>query len=298
MPNGEAEKTWKVLDLLNWTARFFEKKGIDAPRLNAELLLAHVLGWPRVRLYTHFGEVPTRQQRAAYRALVQKRAGRCPVQYLLGSTEFLSRRFVVDPSVLVPRPETEQLVTAAIECLQADAASRTGPIVDLGTGSGVIAVSLALALPGATLVATDRSADALRVARENAQRHDVAGRIRFLEGDLFEPIRAAGLAGQVAAIVSNPPYVAEKDYDTLMPEVRDHEPAEALKAGPDGLDCCRRIAAEAAEILAPGGLLLLELGMGQVPAACKLLAAAGEFSVAEVRKDFRDIDRIVICTRR
>jgi len=298
MAEGDTEKMWSILDLLNWTTKFFEKKGIEAPRLQAELLLAHVMKRERIQLYARFDEVPDEQTRASFRELIKKRAAHCPVQYLLGKTEFLSREFAVDSRALIPRPETEQLVEMAIERLRNSDLLDKGPVVDLGTGSGVIAVNLALSLAGVDLIATDISSEALDLARQNAKRHGVADRMRFLHGDLFTPIRDVGLAGKVGCIVANPPYVAKTDFPSLMPEVRDNEPEVALKAGPNGLDVYKRIATEAGDVLLPGGLLMLEIGFGQCKAVTGLLVESGSFSKREVHKDFQDIDRVIVAKRR
>lgn len=298
MSRDEEQKQWTVLDLVNWTARFFEKKGIDAPRLNAELLLAHVLGWERIRLYTEFANVPTDQQRARFRELVLRRAARCPLQYLLGKAGFLSREFLVTPAVLIPRQETELLVEEALGALRAEPLEAGATVVDLCTGSGVIAVSLALELPQCSVVASDASAEALPVARQNVERHGVADRVRLMQGDLFEPIRRAGLAGQVAAVVSNPPYVCDDELAHLMPEVRQYEPERALRGGPDGLDYYRRIAAQVGAILRPRGLLALEVGAGQAAAVTNELLASGAVDQPRVRKDFQGIGRVVVCRRR
>lgn len=277
---------WSVLDLLNWTTQFFDKKNIESPRLQVELLLAHVLGWKRIDLYTRFDHVVPPDKLAEFKQLILQRAEHTPIQYILGKCEFHSLEFRVTPAVLIPRPETELLVEALI----ARAKGVTGAkVLDVGTGSGCIPVSAARDLPEAEFWAVDISADALEVAAENAKRHEVESRIRFIQGDTFEPV--SGLTFDF--IVSNPPYISEAEWPGLMPEVRDHEPRQALLGGRDGLDAYRRIIAGGTAHLAPSGKMILEMGAGQAGRIRQIAAEAG-LHVDEIIRDFGKIERVIV----
>ena len=281
---------WTVIGLLQWTRQFFEKKGIDTPRLDAEVLLAHVLDTDRFHLYAGFDRKPTQEQLARYRELVRLRSERCPTQYLVGRCEFYSLAFKVTRDVLVPRPETEHLVEAAIRL----AGSMQQPvIVDIGTGSGCIAICAAVKCPTAKVYATDISPAALSVAGENAAAHGVAERIRLLVGDLFAALDGLGLEGNVNVLVSNPPYVSEGDLAAAMPEVRDWEPRVALCGGPDGLDVIRRIVAGAGRFIAPGGWLLLEIGAGQGEAVRRIVAEHLPCEQIDLLPDLQKVPRVL-----
>jgi release factor glutamine methyltransferase len=281
---------WTILDLLKWTKDHFEAKGIDTPRLDAELLLAHALGCDRLRLYVEFEKPVTAEERGAFRALVRRRAEeRVPVAYLTGVREFWSLPLAVTPDVLIPRPDTETLIDAVLARL--DRAAELS-VLDLGTGSGAIALALAKELPRAAITASDVSTAALAVARKNAEALGLAERMRFVAGDGFAPV-----AGECFdAIVSNPPYVAEAEAAGLAPELR-HEPALALFAPGDGTALLRRIAAEAGAQLRPGGLLGLELAPAQAGDVTQCLAAAGFGEIAEHR-DLAGRVRAVTAIRR
>ena len=274
---------WTTLKLLEWTQGYFAQKGVDAPRLTAEVLLAHALGCDRVRLYLDFDKPLGELELATYRELVRRRAEREPTAYLVGEKEFYGRRFRVDPRVLVPRPETELVLEAALSALPAG-----GRALDLCTGSGALGVSLALERPGAQVVATDLSAEALEVARDNATRLGAAG-VTFLAGDLYGPV-APGHPFDV--IVSNPPYVPRGELDTLPPEVR-REPRLALDGGEDGLAISRRIAAGAPSRLRPGGALVLEMHESHLDALPAICLGCG-FARAEARRDLAGLPRLVV----
>ncbi len=279
-----ADETWTTLRVLGWTHQRFGERGLRTPRLDAELLLAHVLKSDRVRLYTHFDQPLAPSELAAYRELIKRRLAGEPVAYLVGKQEFWSLPFTVDPRVLVPRADTETLVQAVL----AELSGKPSPTVaDIGTGSGAIAVAVAHERPDARIIAVDRSADALAVAQENAAANDVE--IEFREGDLLSPLATDG---PYQAIASNPPYIPEGEYSTLPAEVR-REPKGALLAGADGLEVIRRLIEGAPPLLAPGGALLLEVGMGQAPAVGELMRKRG-FSTVETRKDLAGIERVVI----
>ena len=274
---------WTTLKLLDWTQGYFAQKGVDAPRLTAELLLAHALGCDRVRLYLDFDKPLGEAELAAYRELVRRRADREPTAYLVGRKEFYGRPFRVDARVLIPRPETEVVLEAALATLPAG-----GQALDLCTGSGALGVTLALERPGAQVTATDVSAEALEVARDNAARLGAAG-MTFLGGDLYDRV-APGRRFDV--IVSNPPYVPRGELDTLAPEVR-REPLLALDGGDDGLAISRRIAAGAPARLRPGGALVLEMHESHLDALPSICLECG-FARAEARRDLAGLPRFVV----
>ncbi len=278
MSEAAAEKRWTVLELLNWTKGYFAEKGIESPRLDAEVLLAHALGIERLRLYLDFEKPVAAAERTAFRELVKRRAEeRIPVAYLVGEKEFWSLTLSVSPDVLVPRPDTEVLVEAMLSRFGDIEAELRG--FDLGTGSGAIALALASERPKARIVATDRSEAALEVARGNADRHGLADRVRFVAGDAFEPV-----AGErFDFIVSNPPYVSPADEAKLAPELA-HEPRAALFADADGTALLRTIAAEAASFLEPGGWLGVELAPEQAGFMTDALDEGG-FESVEAHRD-------------
>jgi release factor glutamine methyltransferase len=233
---------------------------------------------------------------ARYRDLVARRAARQPLQYLTGIQEFWSLAFKVTPSVLIPRPETEGLIDAFLHLRETP-----DPVVlDIGTGSGCLAVTVAKEIPGARVFAVDLSEAALAVARENAAAHGIAARIDFRRGDLFEPFRGpgSGLAGRVDFILTNPPYLGDDEFPGLMPEVRDHEPRGALSAGPDPLAVHRRLARECVEFLKPGGHLIAEMGLGQEAALRALYGGKPGLEIAVVNRDLAGIPRVLIVRAR
>ncbi|MBI5069064.1 MAG: peptide chain release factor N(5)-glutamine methyltransferase [Deltaproteobacteria bacterium] len=274
-------EVWTPLRLIAWTQGYFARAGVDAPRLTAELLLAHALRCDRVRLYLDFDKPLGAPELAAFRELVRRRAEGEPTAWLTGKREFLRHAFRCDARALVPRPETELVAEAAIEALP-----EGGRLLDLCTGTGCIAISAALARPGATVVATDLSPEALALAAENAAA--LQARVELLPGDLFAPLPAGA---RFDVVVSNPPYVPAGEIDGLSREVR-REPRLALDGGPDGLSLLRRIAAGARERLVPGGLLLLEMHeshAGPLPALCREAGLAGP----TVKRDLAGLPRWV-----
>lgn len=295
-PSGDV---WTVGRLLTWTTEWLTGRGSESPRLDAEVLLAFVRGCPRIALYTAFDVPVNEEERARFRSLVKRRGEGEPVAYLVGSREFFSLSFGVSPAVLVPRPETEQLVIRVLDLCQA--AGPAGPaghrprIIDVGTGSGAIVVTLAKRLPQADFVATDISPEALAVARDNAKRHGVEDRIEFVECDLLSDPRAGG---PWDVIVSNPPYVREDEFDALPRDVRLHEPRTALVSGPTGVEVIGRLAAAAAEKLVPGGWLLVEVGPSTAAAAEEVVAAQTALSLEPTLKDMAALPRIVQARRR
>ena len=250
------------------------------------MLLSHVLGWKRIDLYTKFDYVVPAEKLAEFKKLIVERSERKPIQYILGKCDFHSMEFVVNPAVLIPRPETELVVDALVARAKPVAGAK---VLDLGTGSGCIVVSAAKQLPEAEFWAADVSAEALAVAAENAKRHEVGSRIHFLQGDLFEPV--SGIT--FGFVVSNPPYVSESEWAGLAPEVRDHEPRGALAGGPDGLDVYRRLIPQAIGHLAPGGRLILELAAGRCRPVQEMAETAG-FSTEEVIRDLQKIERVLV----
>lgn len=286
--SGTATRTWKLLEILDQTHRFFAAKKIENPRLQAELLLADVLGVGRLDLYLRFDQTLTAGQVEAYRQRVRQRLRGAPVQYITGKAGFRHLLLSVDRAVLIPRPETEVLVEVALEQLRPFAAPG---VLDLGCGSGAIALALAQEHPGARLVATDVSPAAVAVARRNARQCGLEGRVEFLCGDLFAPLRPAR---QFQLIASNPPYVPRPDLEDLDPQVGQYEPRLALDGGEDGLDYYRRIAAQAAGFLAVEGCLVLEAGDGQAEAVAGLLRAGGQFARVQVCPDLARVPRVIV----
>lgn len=275
-------ESWTVLKLLRWTADYFDGRGIDSPRLDAELLLADTLRLDRVGLYLNFERPLQADELTVYREKVRRRAGREPLAYILGETEFWSLPFTVTPAVLIPRPDTELLVEEALKRLTGAAR-----VLDVGTGSGALAITLAHERPECRSVAIDVSAAALAVAAENARKNGVAERIEFCHADL-----AALPDGPFDLIVANPPYIPRDDLATLMPEVRDFEPRLALDGGHDGLDAYRALARQAGAVLAPEGWLLAEVGIGQASVVQELFAGAGLTELL-VSRDLAGIERVV-----
>jgi len=269
------------MELVRWTADFFRQHGVAQPRLDAEVLLAHVVGGTRLDLYMAFDRPLEEAERARYRELVRRRAKeRVPVAYLTGVREFWSLPFRVTPDVLIPRPETETLVRAALD-------EKPARVLELGVGSGCISAALARELPNAELVAVDVSPRALDVARENLAALALTDRVELLLADGLRDV-----AGRFDLVVSNPPYVARAELAGLAPEVR-HEPVLALDGGEDGLDVIRRICTEAPERLERPGVLALEVGAGQAAEVEALLRRSGASSV-QVANDLAGIPRVVL----
>jgi release factor glutamine methyltransferase len=266
----EAE-TWTTLKVLTWTVGYLTEKGVENARREAEWLLCEVTGLDRIGLYLNFDKPLQDDELAAYRSMVARRGKREPLQHILGSQEFDGREFVVTKDVLIPRFDTETLLEEAVR--KAPQARR---VLDIGTGSGCIAISLAHRLPHAQITAVDLSPDALAIAQHNAERNNAA--VEFLLGSFFQPVTGR----RFDLIVSNPPYITRADLDTLQPEVRDFEPRLALDGGVDGLDAYRVLVSEAPGYLEPGGWLLVEIGAGQDKDVTCLLADAGFGAIVTV----------------
>ncbi|MGC3974278.1 MAG: peptide chain release factor N(5)-glutamine methyltransferase [Nitrospira sp.] len=276
--------------LLRESESRLDAAGIDQPALESAWLVEQVLKLSPLMQRVNAERGITPAECEGVRALIARRANREPLQYLLGTQEFCGRDFCVTPSVLIPRPESALLVDEAVRrCAQTSAAT----IVDVGTGSGCLAVSVGLALPTARILAIDASADALMVARANMAQHGVDSRISCFHGDLLAPISQEGLMSQIQVIISNPPYIADGDIATLQPEVRGFEPRVALAGGPDGMDVHRRLLEQAPAYLKPGGVLLMEVGLGQAAAVCRHAEQRGRFHTYAVLQDEGGIDRVV-----
>lgn len=266
---------WTVGRLLDWTIQFFRDRQIEGGRLSAELLLARAMGCRKIDLYTRYEVEPTEEQRATFRDLVKQAGQHAPIAYLLGTREFFSLDFEVSPAVLVPRPETEALVQRAVAICRSEP-ERTWNVLDIGTGSGCIAVSLARYASNARVVASDVSTDALAVASANVARHGMGERVRLVEGDCAAIPADALPESRFDLIVSNPPYISDAVWENLTPNVRDHEPKLALTgAGGDGLGMYRRLAAETPGVLGVGGRLLVEIGYDQFAAVREIFEQAG-----------------------
>lgn len=282
-------KIWTIGALLQWTQQFFAGKGIDSPRLDAEILLAHVLHKERIYLYAHYDEPMNPQELAAYRELVKKRANRYSVAHILGTQPFMGLDFKVNEDVLIPRPETEMLVESVVAAAEGTAPS----IVDIGTGSGAIILSLLHYLPQAKGIGVDISPKALAIAAENGKALGLDGRVTWIESDLFTNVPQ----GPYDWIVSNPPYLTQHDMEELQPEVR-HDPALALYGGADGLDIYRRLAKESPAFVKRGGHCIVEIGAGQTQDVSAIFTADGAYEHEKTVKDYGGIERVLLFTRK
>jgi release factor glutamine methyltransferase len=288
-------QTWTIQRLLNWITEHFTEKGIDSPRLSAELLLSNVLAMERIELYTQFDKPVAKEQLDRLHDLVKRAGQNEPICYLTGKTEFYSLQLEVSPDCMIPRPETELLVERAIEFLR----RRIGPqfVYDLCTGCGCIAVAIAKNFADARIIATDISDASLNVAAKNIEKYQLKDRITILCGDLFEPLVPQLDVDKFDLIVCNPPYVSTAEYEKLDKGVKDYEPRLALFAGDDGLDVYRKIIHKVDRFLRPDGALMLEIGYAQGPVIKELLEQAGAFAQIKIEKDFRDNDRIATALR-
>ena len=318
------DKIWTIGRILKWTEQYFKDKGIESPRLDAEVLLAHVLEKQRISLYVHFDEPLQPAELAAYREMIKQRVLRVPVAQILGEKEFMGLTFKVTADTLVPRPDTEILVQAAVERLKAMKGEAKAPedealadgeeassaanrdeaavdvsqeplrIADIGTGSGAICLSVLRYLAGTVADTVDISPAARAVAEENAASLGLQDRVTFHTGDLLQPL--VGMT--FAAILSNPPYIPEADIAGLAPEVRLKEPHTALSGGRDGLDFYRRLAKEAPAMLVPGGFMAFEVGIHQAEPVAALAKANPLIARTEILPDYAGIDRVVVGWRK
>jgi release factor glutamine methyltransferase len=287
-----SDAPWTIGRLLNWTTDFLREKGAENPRLDAEVLLAHARGCKRIELYTAFEEVAPDELRERFRGLVKERAAGKPVAYLVGQREFFSLPFEVSTDVLIPRPETELVVVRALDIAKEWAASgRTDiAVADIGTGSGILAVTLAKRLPKCRFVAVDVSPAALRVAQRNADRHSVGDRIAWSKGDLFAGVDAKA---NFDLVVSNPPYIKSAEMATLGADVRNFEPQLALDGGPEGTTVIERLLPQSASRLRPGGWLLMEISPTIVARVEELLDATQGLTRRATIKDLAGLPRVV-----
>ncbi len=289
---ASSDNAWTIGRLLAWTTEHLKSRDVDEPRLSAELLLAEAMGYQRIDLYARFEEKPTAEQRDAFRGSIRAAAEHKPIAQLIGHKEFYSLDFKVTPDVLIPRPETELLVERALTWCDEHPRDRHD-LLDLGTGSGCIVVAIAKRQPSIHAVATDISEAAIVVARQNADAHNVSDRLRFVQADMFDLPAGAAPDGGFDVIVSNPPYVADHERETLPRNVRDHEPAVALFCGADGLGAYRRIAAGVANHLRPSGTLILEVGHTQAAAVEQIFTEHAGLELVGRFKDLSGIDRVV-----
>ena len=279
-----ATEVWTIGLLLRWTTEYLSRAGVDEPRLSAELLLSHALGCAKIELYTRFDQEPTDQQRVAFRELVRQAAEHKPVAYLVGHKEFYSLDFAVTPEVLIPRPETEVLVERAIACCQASEEPQVH-LLDMGTGSGCIAVAILSQVAKVRAVGSDVSATALAVARHNAETHQVADRLRLVQADRLNLPEDCVPSGGFDLIVSNPPYVAQRDMESLPRNVGEYEPRVALLAGADGLTFYRTLGESGPSLLKPGGALLVEIGAGMADAVHQVMESGEAFEHSGTWRD-------------
>lgn len=289
---SQHDEPWTIGRLITWTHDFLRNRGAESPRLDAEVLLAHVLECPRVQIYTHWDEEVSSSDRASYRDLIRRRAEGTPVAYLVGRKEFFSMPLVVNPSVLIPRPDSEFVVVACLDALK----GHSDPLcVDVGTGSGNLALAVASQRLDARFLAVDLRPEALDVARTNADRLGLADRVTFRQGDLLDPVTPDA---PFDAIISNPPYIPTDVIPTLEPGVRDHEPHRALDGGPDGLRIVTRLIAEAVPLLKPGGHLILEIGSDQEQPVRDRLASQANLDLFPTIRDGAGHPRVLRARRR
>jgi release factor glutamine methyltransferase len=290
--DGRAEESWTIGRLLTWTKDYLARRGSESPRLDAEVMLAHVLKWERVQLYTHFTEEVNEQSRSQYRELVRRRAEGSPVAYLVKRKEFYSLAFEVSPAVLSPRPESEFVV---VEFLAVAKGMESPRAVDVGTGSGCLAIASAHQHRGASFVAIDISEEALNVAKRNAAQHQVADRIDFRLGDRLQPVADEG---PFDVVISNPPYISTARIEQLEAGVRDYEPRRALDGGPSGLEMVARLIEESIPLLKPGGHLILEIGTDQEQPVRTLIAAQDQLELAPTIHDHAQHPRVIRAIRK
>ena len=286
-----AQTVWTIGRILKWTENFFREKGIESPRRDAEVLLAYLLQKERIYLYVHFDEPLERAELARFHEMVKKRVQRVPVAYILGEKEFMGLTFKVTSDTLVPRPDTEVLVQAAIERLKA--LGRPAKFADIGTGTGAICLSVLHYTEDTTAATVDISPTARAVAEENAVALGLTERVTFYTGDLLEPLKEQ----KFAAILSNPPYIPDGDVAGLQAEVRLSEPHTALAGGADGLDFYRRLCSEGPELLENGGFMAFEVGVGQAHAVEALAKENELIARTEIIKDLAGIERVVVAYR-
>ena len=281
--------TWTTRRLLTWTTDFFASRGIEHPRLSAEMLLAHVLSAGRLKLYLDMDRPASELERAAFRDLVERAARHEPVDYLVGSCPFYDLKLSVDPRVAIPRPSTETVVEHIVRHAKRTPGFAAPLVADIGTGSGAIAIAIAKHLPESRVIAIDLSPDALDVAAANARAHGVSQRIEFRLGDLLQPLGPQ----RVRYLASNPPYISDQEWAQVNPNVKDYEPESALRGGTDGLRDIRRILQEAHRHLEPPGQVVVEIAASQKDAALQIARDAG-FNEPHVLADHEHLPRVLV----
>lgn len=295
--SASSTEAWTTRRLLDWIREAFEKAGLDSARLSAEILLAHVLGCDRLRLYMDPDRPASAEERETLRGLVRRALAQEPIQYLVGTWSFFGMEIACDGRALIPRPSTETLIEHVLQHAKRGAHGGGEPplrrIADVGTGTGCIALALARHVPVAEVIATDISADALALARENAARHGLGKRIEFREGDLLEP-----LAGEVFDLIaSNPPYIPDDEWHAVAANVKDYEPELALRGGADGNALVGRLIAGAPPLLSAGGWMLIEVAASRAEEAASLVATDGRYDGVEVLEDCDGLPRVVVARR-
>jgi release factor glutamine methyltransferase len=293
----ESEGTWTVRRLLEWTAPYFIRKGVDSPRLSAELLLAHVLAVPRIKLYTDYERALDSAQLSAYRDLLRRAAEDEPVAYLTGRAHFFNLEFAVTRDVLIPRPDTETLVENAIQLIRHQPGLENPRILDLCTGSGCVAAAIAHNIKEATVIATDISPAAVALARQNIEHLGLAARVMIEQGDLLAPLQKLVDRNPFHVLLSNPPYIPTAQIPQLDRSVREYEPIPALDGGPDGLMIHRRILAESPPHLLPGAHIFLEIAFDQADLARQVISEHAEFGDARILKDQAGNFRVLTARR-
>jgi len=284
-------EAWTTRRLLSWTQEHLSRKGVDSPRLATEMLLAHVLGVDRLKLYMDPDRPANDLERATFRGLVQRAVNHEPVEYLVGRCPFFSMMLTVGPGVLIPRPSTETLVEHVIQHARRTPGFNAPTIADVGTGSGVVAITLAKHIPNSRVIATDISEEALTIARQNAQDLGVADRIEFRQGDLLEP-----LAGErLRYLVSNPPYISDEEWHAVNPNVKDYEPESALRGGGDGLRYLRRLIEQSRPLLEHPAQLVLEAAASHKKQLLKIVEDSGVWTHAHVLADHERLPRVLVC---
>ncbi|NJL30640.1 MAG: peptide chain release factor N(5)-glutamine methyltransferase [Phycisphaerales bacterium] len=281
---------WTTRRLLAWTTDYFTRKSIDSPRLSAEMLLAHVLGVARLKLYMDPDRPASEKERNAFRELVERALRHEPVDYLVGQAPFMSMMFAVTPAVLVPRPSTETLVEHIIQHARRTPGFANPLIADIGTGSGCIAISLAKHIPQARIIATDISPAALDIARQNAQTHAVADRIEFRQGDLLAPL----VGEKLRYLVSNPPYIPDSEWEDVEPNVKNYEPTSALRGGADGLQYIRPLIALAHQHLDHPAQLLIEVAAVHKTIVLELARSAPGLTNPRILADHQSLPRVLV----
>ena len=293
-PPGPREAEWTILNLLKWATGYFTSHGIDSPRATAEILLATLLNLKRIDLYLRYDQPLLKNELSEFKSLIKRRVNREPVAYIIGKKEFWSLDLEVNPNVLIPRPDTETLVEAALSCLgPMDALPNSDRrVLELGTGSGAIVLALASERPAYRYVATDISLKALGIARINTMRHQLASAISFVAGNWLDPFSPSSPVFDM--ILSNPPYIPSEDIAGLQPEVNLFEPLLALDGRSDGLHAIRQIIFSAHLLLKPRGVLLLEMGFNQKKAVIQLIQHCGHYHPFQIIKDYAGHDRVVV----